>query len=273
MQRMFFMNEKVLGHFLSYKRSTLKPADYNIVTTSHRRVSGLTREEVAELANVSTDWYTRIEQGRSGSTPSPEVLSSLADVLHLSPSEREYIANLVVRTTLQTSTKSDKSAIQSFLDQQSMPAFMTDSFLTVQQFNHIADQLYNFSKTKTELERNLFWRTFQLPILRNQLPDWESYAHLRSAQFRQIYSTAPESDFLFRIFTYIKDDPVFKITWDKLAVSGFPMQKILFQHTNQFELYFGETVWLSPDSSNYLFLENPLDHTTREKLNQIKIEE
>ena len=71
-----------LGEFLRAHRGTLDPTEFGIVSsTSFRRVSGLRREEVAELAGISSDYYTRIEQGRLA--PSGSVLESLIRVLRL----------------------------------------------------------------------------------------------------------------------------------------------------------------------------------------------
>ncbi|KRN28638.1 XRE family transcriptional regulator [Lactobacillus selangorensis] len=263
------MNEKVLGHFLSYKRATLDPADYGITVSAHRRVAGLTREEVAELAHVSTDWYTRIEQGRNGSTPSPEVLASLAKVLHLTPSEQEYVAHLVAKNDLQTTTP-ENTISQTFLDSQMpTPAFETDHFLTVQKFNHNAQKLYQFEPETSAKERNLFWRAFKIPAFRQQFPDWDDFAYLRTAQFRNVYSTDPDSELLFAIFTDIKDDPVFKKAWNQLKVAGFPAQKWLVKTAANQELYLGETTWQAPDSGHYLFLQTPLDNATRQQLKRL----
>jgi transcriptional regulator with XRE-family HTH domain len=58
-----------------------------------RKVAGLRREEVAALAGVSTDYYTRLEQGRVR-TASRSVLEALADALRLDDAERTYLLNL-----------------------------------------------------------------------------------------------------------------------------------------------------------------------------------
>ncbi|MFF7717745.1 helix-turn-helix domain-containing protein [Streptomyces sp. NPDC007988] len=64
--------------------------------TSRRRVPGLRREELAELAGVSVDYYTRLEQGRSR-TASPEILESLATALRLDDIERAHLFDLANR--------------------------------------------------------------------------------------------------------------------------------------------------------------------------------
>lgn len=83
-----------LGEFFRTHRGTLDPADFSIAPTGTiRRVSGLRREEVAELAGISSDYYTRIEQGRLA--PSGSVLESLIRVLHLDDDQADYVVRLL----------------------------------------------------------------------------------------------------------------------------------------------------------------------------------
>ena len=64
------MDPHELGVFLRHRRERLRPADVGLVPGPRRRVPGLRRDEVAVLADMSTDYYERIEQGR-GPRPSP----------------------------------------------------------------------------------------------------------------------------------------------------------------------------------------------------------
>lgn len=105
-------NEKVLGHFLKYKRLSADPSVFGITRGPHRRVTGLRREEVAERAHVSTDWYARIEQGRLGANPSPEVLAALCRVLQLSPAETRYVFNLVGQRPLERPVSGVSAALR-----------------------------------------------------------------------------------------------------------------------------------------------------------------
>lgn len=82
-----------LSEFLRLKRAAVKPRDMGIQSWGKRRVSGLRREEVAQLAGVSSDYYRRLEQGKLSSV-SASVLASLATALQLDPAEREYLFNL-----------------------------------------------------------------------------------------------------------------------------------------------------------------------------------
>jgi transcriptional regulator with XRE-family HTH domain len=79
-----------LGAFLRSRRARLRPAEVGLTDWGVRRVPGLRREEVAQLANVGLTWYTWLEQGRQA-RPSASVLTALADALRLDAHEREHL--------------------------------------------------------------------------------------------------------------------------------------------------------------------------------------
>ena len=72
------------------RRSDVAPADVGMSSGGLRRVSGLRRQEVAALAGLSVDYYTRLEQGRER-RPSPHVLEALATALQLGDDAREHL--------------------------------------------------------------------------------------------------------------------------------------------------------------------------------------
>jgi transcriptional regulator with XRE-family HTH domain len=84
------VDRNALADFLTRHRHALQPADVGLPAGARRRTPGLRREEVAQLATMSTDYYTRLEQGR-GPQPSTQMLSALARSLRLSPEERDYL--------------------------------------------------------------------------------------------------------------------------------------------------------------------------------------
>src|SRR5213083_226125 len=86
-------DQNELGAFLRARRSELSPSDVDLPEGgTQRRVAGLRREEVAQLAAISIDYYTRLEQGRIH--PSAPVLASLARVLRLDDDQRVYMHEL-----------------------------------------------------------------------------------------------------------------------------------------------------------------------------------
>ncbi len=83
-----------LGEFLRTRRSHLRPEDVGLTTYGdRRRVPGLRREELAQLAGVSAPYYSRLEQGHSANA-SPEVLDALAQALRLDETERRHLHEL-----------------------------------------------------------------------------------------------------------------------------------------------------------------------------------
>jgi transcriptional regulator with XRE-family HTH domain len=79
-----------LGEFLQARRALITPQNAGLRGAGRRRVPGLRREELAQLAGISVEYYQRLEQGRA-KHPSDEVLDALAEVLRLDEVEREHL--------------------------------------------------------------------------------------------------------------------------------------------------------------------------------------
>ncbi|MCX5328757.1 helix-turn-helix domain-containing protein [Streptomyces sp. NBC_00140] len=85
-------NRADIRDFLTSRRARITPEEVGLPTIGPRRVPGLRREEVAQLASISTDYYTRVEQGRmQASLP---VLEAIARALQLDEDERRYLFDL-----------------------------------------------------------------------------------------------------------------------------------------------------------------------------------
>ncbi|GAB4589283.1 helix-turn-helix transcriptional regulator [Nocardia sp. IFM 10818] len=87
------MNRDELADFLRRRREALQPAAVGLPPGLRRRTPGLRRDEVAMLAGMSTDYYTRLEQAR-GPRPSAQVLAALARTLRLTDTERDHLYHL-----------------------------------------------------------------------------------------------------------------------------------------------------------------------------------
>ncbi|MFB9428575.1 helix-turn-helix transcriptional regulator [Streptoalloteichus tenebrarius] len=86
-----------LGEFLRARRARLRPEDVGLgALPGRRRVTGLRREELAQLAGVSVSYYTRLEQGQSVNA-SDAVLDALAGALRLDDHERTHLRELASR--------------------------------------------------------------------------------------------------------------------------------------------------------------------------------
>ncbi|MFE0021129.1 helix-turn-helix transcriptional regulator [Amycolatopsis sp. NPDC059021] len=85
-----------LGAFLRSRRERIRPGDVGLAAGPRRRVAGLRREEVAQLAGASVDYYNELERG-AGSQPSEQMLAALARALRLTHDERDHLFHLADR--------------------------------------------------------------------------------------------------------------------------------------------------------------------------------
>ncbi|MCX4095573.1 helix-turn-helix transcriptional regulator [Nocardia sp. alder85J] len=170
-----------LGEFLKTRRGKLDPAEVGLTVDPGRprRVRGLRREEVADLAAISTDYYTRIEQGRLA--PSEPVLAALIRVLRLDRAERDYLENLVApaghRPPPRRGQQRVRPQIQRLLDQLTdTPALVLGRRLDILAWNSLAAALLIDFAAIPARRRNYVRLVFTEPGVRELYQDWESVA-------------------------------------------------------------------------------------------------
>ena len=180
-----------LAEYLRGRRAVVNPGQVNLVSTGHRRVPGLRREEVALLAGVSVDYYTRLEQGRERS-PSAQVLDALASALRLPYDGRLHLfrlAGLAPRTRAGTTAAVDP-LLQQLLDGWSQqPALIYNRAYDVLASNELADALFGWRDGQAR--GNLMALVFLLPEGRTLYRDWEEVARNAVAGFRLAYGMDP----------------------------------------------------------------------------------
>ncbi|MFJ9714062.1 helix-turn-helix transcriptional regulator [Streptomyces sp. NPDC101234] len=184
-----------LGEFLRKRRSELSPRTVGLPETGGpRRVPGLRRQEVAHLASISTDYYTRLEQGRIPA--SGPVLDTLARVLHLDDDERRYLFRLAGKTVTRTrrrGTQRVQPQLQRVLDGlTTTPAMVQSRRGDVLAWNSLAAALViDFSRIP-EKHRNYTRLLFTEPTVRDLYADWETAARITVAQLRMEAAKYPE---------------------------------------------------------------------------------
>ncbi|WP_229924551.1 helix-turn-helix transcriptional regulator [Streptomyces sulfonofaciens] len=173
-----------LGTFLKTCRARLKPGDNGPRPGGQRRVPGLRREEVADIAGVSLDYYARLEQGRQV-TASPSVLDAVARALRLSDGERTHLYTLagVARaaqghpgTGPGEDTVDDR--VRHVLDALgSTPAIVCGPYLDVLAANEAAGFLFTDFDALPSVERNALRWMLLAPAARDLYGDqWEESA-------------------------------------------------------------------------------------------------
>jgi hypothetical protein len=156
------MDRAGLATFLRSRRERIAPADVGLPAGQRRRTPGLRREEAAQLAFISTEYYTRLEQAR-GPHPSREVLSGLVRALRLSDAERDHLHDLAgVPQALPPGPP--REVRQSILDLlHRLPhsaAFVTSAAAEVLAWNDLAAALMEDFSATPRRERNLLRRAF-----------------------------------------------------------------------------------------------------------------
>ncbi|WP_079104500.1 helix-turn-helix domain-containing protein [Streptomyces europaeiscabiei] len=184
-----------LGEFLKKRRSELSPRAVGLPETGGpRRVAGLRREEVAQLASISTDYYTRLEQGRMQA--SAPVLDTIARVLHLDDDERGYLFQLAGRTTIRTRRHGRQKVqpqLQRVLDDlTATPAIVQGRRGDILAWNALAAALVTDFSRIPERHRNYPRLIFTDPAMRSLYADWESSARIAVSQVRMEAAQYPE---------------------------------------------------------------------------------
>jgi transcriptional regulator with XRE-family HTH domain len=195
------MNQIVeLGEFLRSCRGRINPADAGMPKSARRRVPGLRREELAQMAGVSVDYYTRLEQGRCR-TASPEILESLATALRLDETERAHLFDLANRRPTQPRRSMPSPAEQvspavhqllTTLDAAYCPAFVLGRRTDVVASNPLSRALIADFDAMPANERNQSRFLFLSPAARELYADWETVAADTAAMLRMDAGRHPE---------------------------------------------------------------------------------
>ncbi|MBI0376974.1 helix-turn-helix domain-containing protein [Streptomyces albiflaviniger] len=215
-----------LGAFLKARRRELSPAQVGLPDSAgRRRVKGLRREEVALLASISSDYYTRLEQGRRQA--SEPVLDTLARVLRLDDGERAYLFELsgrdAARPRRRTAQKVHPQLRRLLDDLATTPAVVLGRRTDILAWNPMAAALFtDFARIPVE-QRNFVRLVFREPAIRALYPDWDWVARTSLAQLRMAAARDPNDPRLAKLVGELSlQDPDFRRWWGahRVAVQG-----------------------------------------------------
>ncbi|WP_324787345.1 helix-turn-helix transcriptional regulator [Streptomyces sp. H51] len=170
-----------LSEFLRTRRARLKPEDVGLPDFGrHRRVPGLRREELAQLAGVSVAYYTRLEQG-NGQNVSAEVLDSIARALRLNDAEHAHLVHLAKPKQHKKKpagrTQQVRGALRQLLDtMDTVPAYVTGRRSDILAWNRMAAAVFGDWAELPAQERNWARLVFLRPDYRDLFVRWEQKA-------------------------------------------------------------------------------------------------
>lgn len=167
------MDRATLADFLRRHREALRPEDVGLPEGARRRARGLRREEVAALAVMSTDYYTRLEQQR-GPQPSVQMLASLARALRLTNDERDYLFRIAGHNppAAMSAGTHVAPALLRVLDRlDDTPALILSALGETLVQNRMAEALFGDKSGYSGLARSEVYRWFTDPSERLRYPE------------------------------------------------------------------------------------------------------
>lgn len=259
-----------LGEFLRSMRSRRQPSSAPPAGRRPRRTPGLRREEVAELAGVSADWYARLEQDRA-ERPSSAVLDAVGRALELSPAERRYLFRLAGHADprpprpIATAHPSLVAAIEAM---PTTPALLLGARFDVLAANPLGDALFlGFGGHAGELARNAAWMTFCDPRAPSLFPDHRAVMRDTVGVIRSAFARQPlDAGFLELIRALSAGSPEFVALWSTQHVAEKGISRKRFAHPVGL-LDLAVHTLTAPDADNQLLvLYLPLDAQTAARI-------
>ncbi len=219
-----------LGEFLRSRRGQVSPTRVGLPAAGRRRVSGLRREEVATLADVSVDYYVRLEQGRERH-PSPQVLDALGDVLQLDEDGRLHLyrlVGLVPRPAAAGGGEQVSRQLVALMDAwPDTPALVLGRAYDVLAGNDLGHALFRGFPAG----RNLLHAVFLDPEARRFYVDWDESAVNTVAGFRLLHGAASGDPRIRAVLAEVgRASAEFRALWARHEARGKRSEVKRFRH-------------------------------------------
>ncbi|WP_328607142.1 helix-turn-helix transcriptional regulator [Amycolatopsis sp. NBC_00345] len=214
------MGVNELGEFLRARRAQRSPEDAGLLYSGRRKVAGLRREEVAVLAGVNADYYTRLEQGRE-TRPSAQVLEALGRALDLGQDALEHLYRLAGTTPERAPAPVPQTVspeLRQLMDgYPHTPAFVLNRTLDVLATNTLADALFSPFRAPDNLAR----MTFLDPAGRQFYARWDWTAQATVANLRVAAGFDPHDPVLRHLVAELSEgSEQFRTLWETHQVRG-----------------------------------------------------
>ena len=218
------MDRAALADSLRHRREALQPEDVGLPAGPRRRTPGLRREDVAALAAMSTDYYTRLEQQR-GPQPSEQMLGALARALRLTGQERDYLFRIAghnAPAAVSAATHVAPALLRVLDRLEDTPALILSNLGETLVQNRLAGALFGDNSRHTGLARSEIYRWFTDPAERRLYPeaDRARQSRARVATLRAAYGSMGARSRAGEIVRALqKASPEFAGLWDRHEVA------------------------------------------------------
>jgi transcriptional regulator with XRE-family HTH domain len=258
-----------LANFLRSRRERLSPARAGLPPRQRRRVEGLRREEVAELAGISASWYTWLEQGREIRV-SAETLGRLADALQLQPDEHEqlFVLSKLPPPRLAHSDKSAPEGIRELLEKfDPWPAVAICTRWDVLEWNHGAARLFGDFGSIPIGKRNFLWLLFTDPSFRARFNEPDRMVRCVTSHFRVAFNERlSDQGWTDLVGALERQSEEFRAIWREYVVLRPPDWRKVINHPDLGRLQFDPiTMEHPPDHQIRVVFYRPADAETEAK--------
>ncbi|MBO7746256.1 helix-turn-helix domain-containing protein [Paenibacillus sp. MWE-103] len=269
------VRNRELAHFLRNRRERITPAEAGLPQAGRRRTPGLRRGEVAQLAGVSLEWYTFLEQGRPIQA-SAEVLESLAIALRMDAAERRHMFLLAHKQPPPEKPAAQSevgSGVRLLLDElAASPACAMDARMNIVAWNAAMRVLYGDLDRTTETERNLLWHTFLSADFRRLKGDeWDEHARRTVAQFRAEMARHPGDPWWSGHVAAVSEASAeFRDLWERHDVLDYSNARKIMHHPVAGPLAFEYVAFQPLDAPDLqVGIHVPLDEETKRKIRKL----
>jgi hypothetical protein len=232
-------NRPEVREFLMSRREKVTPEQVGLPTHGNRRVSGLRRGEVAALAGVSVEYYTRLERGNLNGV-SDSVIESISRALLLDDTERSHLVNLARAANTSRPRKGKRPAsppevppiVRRIVDAMpSLPAFVQNNRFDVLHANPLGCALYSEMYDDQSTQVNTVRFVFLSPVARRFYADWESVARTAVGALRVEAGKDPFDTELSNLIGELSTrSDAFRVMWGSNDVGAFRDGVKRFRH-------------------------------------------
>lgn len=228
-----------LGDFLRSRREKLTPKAAGVAIGRRRRTPGLRREEVADLAGIGVDWYTRLEQGRSVS-PSVTTINALARALRLTRAEHAHLRALAHDTDRRPFTPEVvPPALRRTVEGLNQPAYITGRRWDILAWNAAAEDVFAFSRLPADDRNTLVCILTNAATRRLFGASWADEARRVVAQFRATHDLWAGDPAFRGLLTRLQEGcPEFSGWWETHDIKSSIAGRKLLNHPKKGRLAF-----------------------------------
>ena len=265
-----------LAGFLRRRRELLRPADVGLPDGVRRRTPGLRRDEVAQLAGMSIDYYSRLEQ-RRGANPSESIVAALTRALRCDLDERDHLYHLAgFAPPARRAGRHVRPGLIALAERLTdVPVIICTDLDEVLWQNALADVVIGPQDRRTGPGRSITWRWFTEPGTRERIPeeDWPRYSAAHVSDLRATYARrAGDADVTMLVHDLLGRSAEFRTLWDQHDVAVRRSDRKRMRHPEVGMLHLTCEVLLTPEDDLKVLAFFPTGATdAREKLELLRV--